>query len=54
MAWQSAAPSGLWYWRIVAPNGKTIADGGEGYAKRHNALRAARRLKIIAADAVIR
>lgn len=30
-----------WYWRLVAANGKIIADGSEGYASRSNAKRAA-------------
>lgn len=40
------------YWRLVAANGKTIADGSEGYASRSNAKRAARRARwtMIAAD----
>lgn len=29
-----------WYWRAVARNGKTMADGGEAYARRHDAKRA--------------
>lgn len=32
-----------WYWRAVAHNGKTIADGAEGYANKSNCQRAARR-----------
>jgi uncharacterized protein YegP (UPF0339 family) len=37
-----------WRWRIVHRNGKVIADGGEGYATRSSAIRAARRLRLIA------
>lgn len=33
-----------WYIRIVAKNGKIVADGGEGYANKWNAIRAAKRL----------
>ena len=40
-------------WRFIAPNGHIVADAGEGYATRANAIRAARRLKVIAADAVV-
>ena len=42
---------GEWRWHFVAANGKTIADSGEGYATRANAIRAARRLRIIASEA---
>ena len=38
---------GDWYWRMVANNGKTIADGAEGYENRSNALRAAKRMVAI-------
>ena len=31
-----------WYWRLVAGNGKIIADGSEAYASRSNAVRAVR------------
>ena len=37
-----------WRWRITAANGNIIADGGEGYATRSSAIRAARRLRLIA------
>jgi uncharacterized protein YegP (UPF0339 family) len=33
--------SGAWYWRLVARNGRVIADSGEGYASKFNAKRAA-------------
>jgi len=34
-----------WRWRLVSTrNGKILADSGEGYKSRANALRAARRL----------
>lgn len=33
---------GQWRWRLVASNGKIVADSGEGYYQRNNALRAAR------------
>lgn len=35
---------GGWYIRIVAKNGKIVADGGEAYANKANAKRAAKRL----------
>ncbi len=34
----------FWRWRLRAANGRIIADSGEGYARRSNARRAARRL----------
>jgi uncharacterized protein YegP (UPF0339 family) len=37
-----------WRWRIKHVNGQIIADGGEGYSSRSNAVRAARRLRWIA------
>lgn len=30
----------LWRWRIVASNGRIVADSGEGYATKQNAERA--------------
>ena len=35
---------GEWRWRLKARNGRIVADSGEGYVTRGNALRAARRL----------
>lgn len=26
--------NGEWRWRLVAPNGRTIADSGEGYSSK--------------------
>jgi len=34
-----------WYIRILARNGKIVADGGEAYANYSNAKRAAHRLR---------
>lgn len=34
-----------WRWRLKAANGLVIADSGEGYATRSNAVRAVRRFK---------
>lgn len=33
-----------WRWRLKANNGRIVADSGEAYASRPNAIRAARRL----------
>lgn len=37
---------GGWYIRIIARNGKIVADGGEPYSSKSNATRAANRLKL--------
>jgi uncharacterized protein YegP (UPF0339 family) len=34
-----------WRWRLKAANGRIVADGGEAYKSRANAIRAARRLQ---------
>lgn len=34
-----------WRWRLVAKNGKTVADGAEGYSTKSNCMRAVRRIK---------
>ena len=44
---------GEFRWSIKHANGNIIADSGEGYTTRSNAIRAARRLRVIAADAVL-
>lgn len=38
------SPTGIsrWYWRMVAPNGKIIADSAESYVSRANVMRAVR------------
>lgn len=39
---------GDWRWRIVCTtNGRKVANAGEGYSTRGNAIRAARRLRVI-------
>jgi uncharacterized protein len=45
--------AGQYRWRFIAPNGHIFGDGGEGYATRGNAIRAARRLRVIAPEAVL-
>jgi uncharacterized protein YegP (UPF0339 family) len=42
-----------WRWRLVARNGKTIADSAESYKTGSGAYRAAERTKKAAGDAVI-
>lgn len=39
-------------WRMKAPNGRIVADGGEGYKTRGGALNAAKRL--VAAKLVLK
>lgn len=34
-----------WYWRLVARNSKTIADGAEAYTSKANVKRAVQRLR---------
>ena len=36
-----------WRWRLVAANGRTIADSGEGYKRKSGALRAVDTLRYI-------
>ncbi len=40
--WQDAA--GEWRWRLVARNGKTIADSAEGYKSRRHAVAMCQRI----------
>lgn len=42
-----------WYWRLIASNGRTIADSGEGYTSEYNAVRAAKRTKEVAPSAPV-
>lgn len=42
-----------WRWRLVAPNGKIIADSGEGYVTHANARRAAENVRARIAQAAI-
>jgi hypothetical protein len=39
-----ADAAGDWRWRVVATNGRTLADSGEGYANRSHAVEMAGRL----------
>ena len=36
--------AGEWRWRLVAGNGRIVADSGEGYASKANVKRAIKRL----------
>lgn len=35
---------GKWRWRLVSANGNIVADSGQGYADRGDAVRMARRI----------
>ena len=49
-----ADQSAKWRWRLIAANGKIIADSGEGYASEYNAVRAAVRTKELAPQAPVK
>ena len=36
--------AGEWRWQLVAPNHRIIADGGEGYTRKSNVIRAAKNM----------
>jgi len=42
-----------WRWRLVARNGKIVADSGEGYSSRRNVVNAINRLPGILTGAPI-
>ncbi len=39
-----SSANGQWYWRLIAPNGRIIADGSEGYTRRNGVEQAAKRV----------
>ncbi len=41
-----------WYWRLVGKNGETVASS-EGYTRRANAIKAAKRMPELAQTTVI-
>lgn len=43
--------AGEWRWKLIAANGKTLADSGEGYRRRGAAVSAVERTKTLAAKA---
>jgi hypothetical protein len=45
--------SGQWRWRLVTSNGKTIADGAEGYRRRGGAVAGIASVKKLVAEAGI-
>jgi uncharacterized protein len=46
--------AGEWRWRLVASNGKTVADSGEGYTTKANAQAGIASVKEGAAAAPVR
>jgi uncharacterized protein YegP (UPF0339 family) len=40
--------AGEYRWRLVASNGRIVADSGEGYTRERDALRAVRRVRFLA------
>jgi uncharacterized protein YegP (UPF0339 family) len=44
---------GEWRWRLVSPNGKIIADSGEGYLDVKNCLHGIQIIKACAANAQV-
>lgn len=36
--------AGQWRWRLVAKNGRTVGDSGEGYRRRVDCVRMAQRI----------
>jgi len=44
---------GGWRWRMVASNGRIVADGSEGYQSKAGALRAARKLVVMVRENLI-
>ena len=42
---------GQWYWRLVAGNGRIIADGAEAYYRKGNVIRACEKMQGLMAPA---
>lgn len=45
--------AGEWRWRLVAPNGKIIADSGEGYSSKQGARRGIESVRRSAPEAAV-
>lgn len=43
-----------WRFRLIAPNGRTIAVSGEGYKRRTSCLKTVRRIMEIAVTAAVK
>jgi uncharacterized protein YegP (UPF0339 family) len=46
--------AGEWRWRLLAPNGRTIADSGEGYTREADARRATKTVAFHVARAQVK
>lgn len=46
--------AGEWRWRLLAPNGRTVADSGEGYTRRASARRAVKTVTFHVARAQVK
>ena len=44
---------GLWYWHVIAKNGRIVAIGGEGYSTKSNARKAFRRVRSLLGNEVV-
>jgi len=42
-----------WRWRMVAPNGRIVAESGEAYSRRSGCIKAAERLVEVIRDGMI-
>lgn len=40
-----------WRWRLIAKNGRVVADSGEAYTTKRGVLRAVERLRVLAPNA---
>lgn len=38
--------AGHFRWKLIAKNGESVAEGGEGYAERRGAMNAVKKLKV--------
>ena len=39
-----------WRWRLVAPNGRVVAESGEGYRRRTDAYKSLQRMRLASAN----
>jgi uncharacterized protein len=44
---------GGWRWRLKAPNARIVADSGESYADKDNAIRAAENVQMQISEAAV-
>lgn len=43
-SWTRVDQRPVWHWSYISSNGRILADGAQGYSKRIDALRGARRV----------